>query len=166
MIKLYSHILKNNTLFLVAISLALSCNQVKKDEEEISIQSEKITEEEAMGLLHSWTNAYLKGDPAPLNELLDDSWLYSGSSDGLTHDKANTIQDFSNADYTFADIVYENVDVRLYNDIAVVRGSETMTILGNNAQDTTILRLRFTDVYQKKNGKVKAISTHSSPIEE
>lgn len=119
-----------------------------------------------MNLLHKWTDAYLAGDATPWHEILDESWVYSGSSDGSVSDKEATIEEFANADYTFQAIVYERLDVRLYDDVAIVRGSERMVIVGNSGKDTTKLRLRFTDVYQKKDGKIKAIATHSSPIAE
>ena len=146
------------------MAMLASCNQVKTPKEEIQT-GEKITKEEALQLLHTWTDAYLKGNADKLNDVLDDTWEYSGSPDGSTSSKMATIEEFSAADYSFDEIKYENLDVRLYGDIAVVRGSETMAILDSAKLDTTILRLRFTDVYQKKDGKIKAIATHSSPME-
>jgi hypothetical protein len=153
-------------ILLVLIILSCSCKNSEKSNEELKPITEKITEEEALNLLHKWTNAYLSGDVAPLNEVLDESWIYSGSSNGKVSDKAATIEEFSNADYKFQDISYEQLDVQLYDDVAVVRGSETMVIIGNSGKDTTKLKLRFTDVYQKQDGKIRAISTHSSPIVE
>ncbi|WP_299531734.1 nuclear transport factor 2 family protein [Ulvibacterium sp.] len=158
--------MKKVIVFMVLAIIAGSCRDREKPNETPKTVVEKITEEEALGLLHQWTGAYLAGDAAPLREILDESWVYSGSSDGTVSDKDATITEFANADYTFKDIVYEGLDVRLYGDVAVVRGSESMVIVGNSGGDTTKLRLRFTDVYQKKDGKIKAIATHSSPIAE
>lgn len=156
--------MKNTIYIIAAFAMVTACNPaVEKGNETKNI--EEISEDEALELLHTWTNAYLKGDVEPLREVLGESWVYSGSPDGSTSDKQATIEEFSNADYSFEDITYENLDVRLFGDIAVVRGKERMVILGSSKQDTTILSLRFTDVYQKKDGKIKAISTHSSPIE-
>ena len=157
--------MKKTVVLLTGILALSACNQVEKPQQQ-EVVSETITKDEALGLLHTWTNAYLSGDAAPLIEVLDDSWVYSGSGDGSTSNKVATIDEFSSADYSFDEIKYQNLDVRLYGDIAVVRGSERMVILDSTKQDTTILRLRFTDVYQKKDGKVKAIATHSSPIVE
>ncbi len=148
------------------VIMAGSCRNAEKPSETPKKVADKITEEEALNLLHQWTDAYLAGDAAPLREILDESWVYSGSSDGTVSDKDATITEFANADYTFQDIVYEGLDVRLYGNVAVIRGSERMVIVGNSGGDTTKLRLRFTDVYQKKDGKIKAIATHSSPIVE
>ncbi|MCL6267794.1 nuclear transport factor 2 family protein [Flagellimonas myxillae] len=141
-----------------------ACKQTETPVVEPEIVDE-ITKEEALDLLHTWTNAYLKGDAGPLIEVLDDSWVYSGSGDGSTSNKIATIDEFSTADYSFDEIKYHDLDVQLYGDVAVVRGWEKMVILGSDKQDTTILKLRFTDVYQKKEGKVRAIATHSSPME-
>lgn len=157
--------MKNYILFISFLLILSSCHVQVKSDEDSSKDTESISKEEALDLLHRWTKAYLEGDATTLDEILDETWLYAGSSDGKTTDKKSTIEEFSAADYKFSDISYENLEVNLYGDVAVVRGSETMVIVGNEGKDTTQLSLRFTDVYQKKNGKVRAISTHSSPIE-
>ena len=152
---------------LVCLLLAMTINACKnseRTENTIQLETDSITKEEALDLLHEWTDAYLKGDANPLNEILDETWVYSGSPDGSLSNKLATIEEFSNADYKFAAITYDGLDVRIYNDIAIVTGSEVMAITGSSGTDTTKLRLRFTDVYIKKNGEIKAISTHSSPI--
>ncbi len=165
---------KSNTVspfrrIFVLVSLALlisSCRLDVSTDKKDSFNTETITEKEALDLLHRWTEAYLQGDADALENILDDSWLYSGSADGKTTNKRATIEEFSSADYKFEDITYENLEVDLYGAIAVVRGSETMVIVGNSGMDSTQLSLRFTDVYQKKDGVIRAISTHSSPIDE
>lgn len=157
--------MKNTILVFVLVIWTVSCKNSEKPKEEQQPIVEKITEEEALNLLHTWTNAYLSADATALDSVLHESWVYSGSPNGEVSNKAATLEEFSTADYTFHDISYEQLDIQLYEDVAVVRGSETMIIIGNSAKDTTTLSLRFTDVYQKQNGVVKAIATHSSPIE-
>ena len=88
--------------------------------------AEMISEAEALDLLHRWTEAYLQGDADALENILDDSWLYSGSANGKTTNKRATIEEFSSADYKFEDITYENLEVNLYGAIAVVRGSKSV----------------------------------------
>lgn len=154
-------------IFLLSMTLAVCfCHRVDKSEEEHSAVKDVITKKEALYVLHKWTNAYLTNNPNTLDEVLDDTWVYSGPSNGVTLDKKTTIEGLIKADYTYNQITFQDLEVDLYQDMAIVRGSEKMVILGSFGQDTTTLRLRFTDVYQKKNGVVKAISTHSSPIEE
>ncbi len=154
---------------IVLFGLALlisSCRVDVSTDKGDNYNTEMISEAEALDLLHRWTEAYLQGDADALENILDDSWLYSGSADGKTTNKRATIEEFSSADYKFEDITYDNLEVSLYGSIAVVRGSETMVIVGSSGKDTTRLSLRFTDVYQKKDGEIRAISTHSSPIDE
>ncbi|WP_276391799.1 nuclear transport factor 2 family protein [Eudoraea chungangensis] len=157
--------MKNTIFVLLLVIWTVSCKNRERPKEEQKPIVEKITEEEALNLLHTWTNAYLSADTTSLDSVLDESWVYSGSPNGEVFSKTATLEEFSTADYTFHDISYEKLDIQLYGDVAVVRGSETMIIVGNSAKDTTTLSLRFTDVYQKHNGVVKAIATHSSPIE-
>ena len=158
--------MKKAIFFLTLVLTIGSCKNpdaIKKDIEQ-GTDIEKITKEESLHLLHTWTDAYLKKDLTLLSQVLDDTWVYSGSSDGKTSDKKSTINEFGNANYTFDDITYQDITVQLYDDVAVVRGAEEMVIVGELG-DTTKVRLRFTDVYQKKNGVLKAISTHSSSID-
>nr|WP_299387907.1 nuclear transport factor 2 family protein [Allomuricauda sp.] len=150
-------------LTMAGVLLFASCQPAAEPKEQQV--TEEITKEEALNLLHTWTDAYLKGDAGPLIEVLDDSWVYSGAADGSTSNKIATIDEVSEADYSFDEIKYHELDVKLYGDMAVVRGWERMVILSADKQDTTILKLRFTDVYQKKDGKVRAIATHSSPMD-
>ncbi|AWX45828.1 hypothetical protein HME9304_02858 [Flagellimonas maritima] len=156
--------MKKTTILLLMAILSVSCKNKNGIHQEQKGDVVKITEEEALNLLHTWTNAYLAGDVNSLNEVLDNSWAYSGSADGKVSDKTTTIEEFSNADYTFHNISYDDLSTHIYGDIAIVRGKESMVIVGSSGEDTTKLRLRFTDVYQKIDGKIRAISTHSSPI--
>ena len=157
-------------LFVICLILSnvlFSCAQDHKaDLVKQEQKADLVTEEEALQLLHDWTQAYLDGNAEPLNDILDPSWVYSGSADGKTTSKAQNIAEFSTADYSIDAIDYKDLKVAIYDDIAVLRGIETMVILDSSRQDSTILTLRFTDVYKKKDGVLRAISTHSSPVEE
>jgi hypothetical protein len=150
--------------FILICSL-FAVNSCKKDASKSNITlSQMISKEEVLQTLNSWKDAYLLNRTAPLYDILDDSWIYSGSSDGSVATKAEAIEEFNTKDYHFADIIYSNLDVVCYDDIAIIRGTEELVIVNNTNLDTAIINLRFTDVYQKKNNKIKAISTHSSPI--
>ena len=151
---------------IILLAILSSCSPAEQPIDKPIEIIDKISEQEALDLLHRWTDAYLSGDATPLDDILDETWIYSGSEDGNVTGKSAAIEEFSNADYKFHEISYDDLNVHVYQDIAVLRGSERMVILGNTGSDTTVLRLRFTDVYQKKDGKVKAIATHSSPISE
>lgn len=149
---------------LITLIITFSCKNEPNQAQASMV--DKINKEEALNLLHQWTDAYLTGNAARLEEVLDESWIYAGSANGKTTTKAATIEEFANADYKFQNITYKDLDVRLYDDIAIVRGAETMVITDESGNNPVTLRLRFTDVYQKKEGIVRAISTHSSPIGE
>ena len=41
-----------------------------------------VTKQEALDLLYDWREAYLKRNYEPLNTIMDDKWLYSGSAHG------------------------------------------------------------------------------------
>ena len=93
--------MKNVIALIVLVTSCSACSYTSNLNEKKEPIIEKITKEEALNLLHQWTDAYLTGDAARLDEVLDESWVYSGSSDGKTTHKAATIEEFSNADYKF-----------------------------------------------------------------
>lgn len=126
---------------------------------------EVITKEEALSLLYEWRDAYLNRDYSPLYDIMHDNWLYAGSSHGKTTDKLAAIKGFKEANFDYSKITYDNLDVKTFGNIAIVRGTEILVLVGHSDKKETSVHLRFTDVYEKKNGKVTAISTHTSPIE-
>ncbi len=123
-----------------------------------------VSEQEVLAVLEKWRQSFLKKDAVQLEQVLDDTWVYSGNIDGTRSTKKQAIHELENAEYSFLDISYFDVTVDLFDQVAIIRGKERMTILGSSS-DTTIVQLSFTDVYQKKQGVVKAISTHSSLLE-
>lgn len=127
-------------------------------------QSNNITEAEVRDILARWETAYVTRDTAMMNDILHDEWIYAGSKDGSITDKEASIYELANSDYAFLSMDFEDLDIKLYSDIAIARAREVLSMQLSNG-DTVQIPLRFTDVYQKKNGQIKCLSTHSSPIE-
>ncbi|MEM9647738.1 MAG: nuclear transport factor 2 family protein [Bacteroidota bacterium] len=150
-----------NSIYVLASFFLFACQQ--KGPYEIK---ETINEEEAVYALNAWKDAYLTNNIASVDTIVHSSWVYSGSSNGRTSDKGAMLDELRTAGYYFAEIVYDDVETRTYGNTAIVTGREKMLIVDKITLDTTVVRLRFTDVYQKLKGKVQALSTHSSPISE
>ncbi|MTI20697.1 nuclear transport factor 2 family protein [Fulvivirga sp. RKSG066] len=126
-------------------------------------KSTHITENDVKELMKKWELAYQQRDTVLFREVLDDSYQYSGNVDGTSVDKHGMINELATAGYTFLSINFTDFSIDYYEDIAIIRGREAINLLID--QDTATFHLRFTDVYQKRNGKTQAIATHSSPIE-
>ncbi len=151
-------------LIVVAFVGLMACSQTKKAEER---SMDKITEADVYELIDSWKNAMFDGDREALDQVLDEQWLYAGGSDGTTADKKQALADFGKDDGS-TKMLALNISkavVRTYDDIAIITAVEEFVSVNVKTQDTLKSYLRFTDVYQKKNGKVVALTTHSSPID-
>ncbi|SHG83585.1 nuclear transport factor 2 family protein [Flagellimonas flava] len=151
------------SIYVLASLFLLACQQ---KEQHIAKIRETIKEEEALHALNTWKDAYLTNNIVSVDTVVHSSWVYSGAANGKTSDKAAMLEELRTAGYFFAEIVYEDVKTRTYGNTAIVTGREKMLIVDKTTLDTAVVRLRFTDVYQKLKGKVQALSTHSSPISE
>ena len=94
--------------------------------------------------------------------------MYSGGSDGKTSGKTGSgRRTCVTTDDLLDDVILNDLKIRIYDNIAVATGSRgTRQCRYAKTVDTTKFQLRFTDVYRKSDGKIKAISTHSSPIDQ
>lgn len=150
-----------NVFGLLLIALTIQIVSIPSSHGKVN---DAITKNEAVSLLYEWRDAYLNKDFDALHGIIDDTWLYSGAPDGSTTDKETAIAGFRKADYSYKKISYQDIDVRLFGSISVIRGTEELIIIGDKDGKEVIVNLRFTDVYQKIDGNVRAIATHTSPI--
>ncbi len=125
---------------------------------------EAITESDVKHLLKTWEEAFYNKDSSLLSEALHKDYIYSGNSDGSTTSKIQYMLNLANSDFDIVQIDLNDVTINYYDHIAIVRGSEIIT-LKLSSGDTVAAKLRFTDTYIKENELVQALSTHSSPIE-
>lgn len=58
-------------------------------------------------------------------------------------------------------VSFEEMRVRLYGDIAIVNG----TTITRNANGALVRRVRFSDVFQKRNGRWQAINLQETLLE-
>ncbi|MEQ9297912.1 MAG: nuclear transport factor 2 family protein [Cyclobacteriaceae bacterium] len=145
--------MRNLYISILVIALFMSCNYSKNI----------ITESDINKLMSRWEEAYKTKDVRVMEEILDDSWVYSGNKDGTTSNKSTTMDELQNADYRFLSMTFDDLNIDYYDDVAIIRAKERLTLQLANG-DTVEFQLRFTDVYQKQNGITRAISTHSSPL--
>ena len=121
-----------------------------------------IKKQEVHDVMEVWANGMLENDPVKIDQVLAPSWVYSGGGDGSTTTKAEALNGMTPGESSLKKVTLMDTTVWLYENVAIVRGWEELVIVED--QDTSKLYLRFTDVFRKENGEVRAISTHSSPI--
>ena len=143
----------------------LSCGN-KKDKQVNSRPVSTITEVGAIAALNAWKEGYLENNVETVDTLVHSSWVYSGSSNGKTTSKHDMLEELKTAGYYYSEIIYSDLQTRIYDDVAIITGKEKLVIIDKETTDSVTIHLRFTDVYKSIDGKVKAISTHSSPFDE
>ncbi|MEM8900465.1 MAG: nuclear transport factor 2 family protein [Bacteroidota bacterium] len=139
--------------------LGIRCTEPAVQEEE----TVQITQEEVDALLKKWERAIIEKDPELFAEVLDDEYIYSGGGDGSTVSKEAMLAEITNDESEFISQELFDVQTSFYEDIVIVRGWEIITLIPKGGEQVEV-KLRFTDVYRKKDGVLKALSTHSSPI--
>lgn len=142
------------TLYLLMLFSCISCHQAPSG----------ITQSDVEHLMKKWEVAYQTKDDNLLAEILHDDYVYSGNNDGTRSNKEAVINELRTSDYRILKVDFEKLDIQYYNDMAIVRGNEVIHLL-LSSEDTIQVPLAFTDVYQKQNGTVSALATHSSPRE-
>ena len=141
--------MNNRILILAFIALCtVGCSSLAN-------KHEQINKGEVEQMLSNWKQAFVNKDFQLLESILDENFLYSGSNDGKLTTKTQMVDNLE----------YFDIVIKYFEDIAIVKAKETLRFIGEKG-DTINIKLSFTDVYQKKNGKILTLSTHSSPITE
>lgn len=139
-----------------------ACSNAESETKEVA--NETIRAAEVHAVSKKWANAMLQNDAKAITEVLDDTWVYSGGGDGSTANKASVMANMKPGPTGLKGITLMDTITRLYGNFAVLTGHEELVLVDLDSRDTSRIYLRFTDVFKKDNGKVTAVSTHSSPI--
>ena len=129
-----------------------------------TLSKDIINKEEVHHTIARWATAMLDNKLEPQKKILDDTWIYSGSEDGKTTNKEKALAGFKPGETALKGIILQDTVVRVYGNFAIITGREELLFVEKS--DTNRVQMRFTDVFIKHNGRVTAISTHSSPIKQ
>jgi ketosteroid isomerase-like protein len=114
---------------------------------------------ELTALEHRLAEAWVDGDRAWIEELIADDWAVIDIF-ANRRTKAEVIGEmFANGDPPIAAMAFDEIRVRLFGDLAVVTGRNVAT-----GTDGTTFRLRFTDVFERRDGRWRAIASQGTQI--
>lgn len=108
-----------------------------------------------MQLEQHWLQAIEQHDTAFLNSLLDDDFVDT-APDGHLRSKQDVLATPVVRNYESQSL--HNLKIRLHGDVAIVNGVNV--IVGRNQSYTAIVH--FTDVFQKRHGRWKAIAAQEN----
>jgi ketosteroid isomerase-like protein len=109
--------------------------------------------------VHAYDNAQIAGDEAALEDLLADDYVLVNSR-GRRQSKADLIGDYTKPGFKLEPFTVEEAVELVWRDGAVMGG--VATLRGVDAGQTFEVRLRFSDIWAKRDGKWRVIYTHAS----
>jgi len=107
-------------------------------------------------LARAWT----QHDRAFIESVLAPEWSVT-QPDGTILTRSTVLGTFFDA-VQFDSNVIDDVTVVLFGDTAIVRGRTVASAKLNGAPVTA--RIRFTDVFIKRNGRWQVVASHASPL--
>jgi ketosteroid isomerase-like protein len=109
--------------------------------------------------VHAYDEAQVKGDKAALEDLVADDYVLVNSR-GQRQSKADLIRDYTKPGFKLEPFVIEEPVEIVWSDGAVMGG--VARIRGVDDGEAYDIRLRFSDIWAKRNGKWRVIYTHAS----
>jgi ketosteroid isomerase-like protein len=113
-------------------------------------------EQELRKLVQSWDEAFVKKDTETLNRLLADEFEFVG---GVK--KADYLASFKTRKANILSAVSTDIQVQVYDDMAIVTGIDAITIK-DVAQDL-LTKWLYMDVWVKRGGRWQCVKTYSAP---
>ena len=124
-------------------------------------QSARSTREILIALERGWNDAFYRRDADFIAGLLADEFVatYDGGSRG---DKARELELVATFDQQVLSAAQDDFRVAVYDDTAVVWF--TLRLVGIRQGQEAELTLRYTDVWVRRDGEWRCVSTHSTRV--
>jgi len=121
----------------------------------------KSVEQELIKIENGWVEAELKKDVALLDRILADDFTDT-DPEGNVMTKAQDLEDLKSGALVATSMVLDNIKVRVYGDMAVVTGRNTVKAQ-YKGKDVSGQR-QWTDTFIRRDGRWQCVATHSSNI--
>jgi ketosteroid isomerase-like protein len=126
-----------------------------------TILNQSSLEKEVRAIEDEWTTAFERTDVATLDRLMSDSYVLT-TTFGRTLTKAQTLDMIRSGDLKVFMSRLSDINIRLFNDVAVVIGLSTMK--AKFGDDDVSGEFRFTDVMMKRRGRWMLVAAHGSKV--
>jgi len=116
--------------------------------------------QELLDLQQRLARAWTTGDRTAIEHIIAADWTVTGP-DGRVSTRADVLRDaFETKVHRIAAIEIDDVQVRVFGDTAVVTGRTHGR--GEYANTPYEVRIRFTDVFVRRDGRWQAVASHAS----
>jgi ketosteroid isomerase-like protein len=121
------------------------------------------SEQELIALENDWSQAAVKRDGAALQRFYADEYIFTDEN-GVVSNKTQEILNLTNGIFRLTSYKFEDVKVRVYGDVAVVTGRNTIKGIWEDVKRDISGPYRFTDVFVKRNGRWQCVASQSSAV--
>ena len=90
--------------------------------------TDQITKQDALDLLDRWEKAMAEKDSALLGKVLHPQFQYAGNADGTLTNRRGMMEGIVAEDFSFLGQEFFSTDIKLYDDVAIVRGWEILKL--------------------------------------
>lgn len=125
-------------------------------------QKSNTSEQQVLSATRELNEASLiKKDRATMNRLYADDYVYNHSN-GTTTNKSQEIAEYMSSDLNWTAQTMDDVKVRMYHDVAIVTGINTLT---GSAKGYASGARRFTEIWVRRNGRWQTIGGQSTIVQ-
>ena len=125
-------------------------------------QTNKGLEQEVIKVENARFDAFMKGDAAALDRILDDDFTFTNVN-GETHTKAELVADVRSGTLKYTAMKHSDIRVRIYENTAVVTGKSASTYISGGKEGGGAPR-SYLNVYFKENGQWRLAASQETPI--
>ena len=118
-------------------------------------------EQHVRQLNDEWVKALVRGDSATLDRIMADDLKYVHGS-GAIQNKRQFLASLNSGDMVYHSIDFEDVDVRVFGDTAVVMSSPRINILIDGKEQK--FQARFLRVYVKRKGMWQMVAHQATRL--
>ena len=123
-------------------------------------QAPSAAEQEVLRLAQTLDNAFIKKDRATFERMLADDYVYNHSN-GTATNRTEEIAESMSADVKWTASKLDNLKVRVYGDVAVVTGVQTLT---GSAKGYVSGPRRFMDLWVRRSGRWQTVGGQSTLV--
>ena len=144
-------------LTLVAAAMVLAVPSLRA-------QSPRGVEQELIAVENSWSQAAVNRDGNALQRFYADEYVFT-AADGAVSTRTQEIANITGGMFKLSAFKFEGLKVRVYGDVAVVTGQNTIKGVWEDINRDISGPYRFTDVFVRRGGRWQCVASQASRIE-
>lgn len=145
-------------LYSLAVMLALAVPQGQA-------QTRSPAAQELIKLENAWSQAAVNRDGAALRHFYAQEYIFT-DADGAVTTRDEELKNITGGVFKLTDFKFENMEVRVYDNVAVVTGRNTIHGVWEDITRDVSGPYRFTDVFVKRGGRWLCVASQSSRVVE